>query len=79
MARKKPKGWRGDSKRHSKAAKLGHARSRRHPDSQHWLYGESNVPRDKMRKAKKPGKRTSSSGKHYYEHRANRSDRHKYL
>jgi len=36
--------------------------------------GKSNVRYDKRQKAKKPGKRKSSSGKVYYEYRKNRSD-----
>lgn len=38
------------------------------------LVGKSNRSLDKQRKAKKPGKRVSASGKVYYEKRANRAD-----
>jgi len=36
--------------------------------------GRSNKARDKKRRAKLPGKRTSRTGKIYYERRKNRSD-----
>lgn len=36
--------------------------------------GKSNTAKDATRQAKAPGKRTSSSGRVYYERRANRSD-----
>jgi hypothetical protein len=36
--------------------------------------GKSNTAKDATRQAKAPGKRTSSTGKVYYERRANRSD-----
>ena len=38
------------------------------------LTGSSNRSLDKQRKAKKPGKRVTASGKVYYEKRANRAD-----
>jgi hypothetical protein len=41
--------------------------------------GRSNKSRDRKYTAKAPGKRKSSSGKTYYERRANRSDRYKYI
>jgi hypothetical protein len=44
-----------------------------------YQYGNTNIKRDKKIQAKKPGKRTSSSGKTYYEYRANRSDAGKLL
>lgn len=37
--------------------------------------GRSNTAKDMTRRAKAPGKRTSSTGKVYYERRANRSDK----
>lgn len=37
--------------------------------------GKSNVSADKKRKAKKPGKRKSASGRVYYEYRKNRTDK----
>lgn len=37
--------------------------------------GRSNTAKDMTRRAKSPGKRTSSTGKVYYERRANRSDK----
>ncbi|MEM4364076.1 MAG: hypothetical protein QXS90_02235 [Candidatus Diapherotrites archaeon] len=38
------------------------------------LLGKSNTKRDKLFRAKKPGKRKSKSGKTYYEYRRNRAD-----
>lgn len=37
--------------------------------------GKSNIKRDKLFVAKKPGKRVSASGNVYYERRRNRSDK----
>lgn len=41
--------------------------------------GKSNIIADKRRRAKKPGRRVSASGKVYYESRRNRSDIGRYL
>ena len=41
--------------------------------------GDSIKEIDKQLMAKKPGWRTSKSGKKYFENRKNRSDRYKYL
>ncbi|MEI7509961.1 MAG: hypothetical protein WCJ62_10915, partial [Flavobacterium sp.] len=39
------------------------------------LSGQTNIPRDAVRKAMPSGKRTSATGKVYYENRANRTDK----
>jgi hypothetical protein len=63
------KGWRGEPKRHSIAARKG---AKRH--GKKFLTGRSDPARDRMQHAKPPGERKSRRGKIYYEYRANRAD-----
>jgi hypothetical protein len=73
MVRRKPKGWRGNSAGHARAARLGHAHKHYHGRSK-WQTGHSDYYADAKLSAKRPGKRRSKSGRVYYERRMSRSD-----